>query len=69
MNQIITAVWLVNCFLLKERTVKILKFRTMCYNHPKSLTKWLFLSVLHPKDAEGIANSVDSDQTAPLGEV
>ena len=24
---------------------------------------------MHPKDAEGIANSVDPDQTAPLGEV
>ena len=25
--------------------------------------------VMHPKDAEGIANSVDPDQTAPLGAV
>ena len=24
---------------------------------------------MHPKDAEGIANSVDPDQTAPLGAV
>ena len=24
------------------------------------------LRVMHPKDAEGIANSVDPDQTAPL---
>ena len=37
----------------------------MCCNHPKSLTKWLFPSVLHLKDAERIANSVDPDQTAP----
>ena len=27
------------------------------------------LRVMHPKDAEGIANSVDPDQTAPLGAV
>ena len=27
------------------------------------------LRVLHPKDAEGIANSVDPDQIAPLGAV
>ena len=27
------------------------------------------LKVMHPKDAEGIANSVDLDQTAPLGAV
>ena len=26
-------------------------------------------AVMHPKDADGIANSVDSDQTAPLGAV
>ena len=24
---------------------------------------------MHPKDAEGIANSVDADQTAPVGTV
>ena len=29
----------------------------------------LFIRVMHPKDAEGIANSVDPDQTAPLGAV
>ena len=28
--------------------------------------RWLFLRVMHPKDAEGIANRVDPDQTAPL---
>ena len=52
-------------------TVKILKFgmpENLC-NHPKSLTRWLFLRVMHPKDAEGIANSVDPDQTAPIGAV
>ena len=51
--------------------IKILKFRTpkICCNHPKSLTKLIFHRVMHRKDAEGIANSVDSDQTAPLGAV
>ena len=29
----------------------------------------VFLRVMHPKDSEGIANSVDPDQTAPLGAV
>ena len=38
-------------------------------NHPKSWTRWRFLRVIHPKDAEGIENSVDLDQTAPLGAV
>ena len=30
---------------------------------------WLYYTVMHPKDADGIANSVDPDQTAPLGAV
>ena len=41
----------------------------ICCNYPKNWTRWLFLRVMHPKDAEGIANSVDPDQTAPLGAV
>ena len=55
-------------------TVKILKFRTPEIHpklkfrtpeiHPKRLTRWLFLGVMHPKDAEGIANSED-----PVGAV
>ena len=35
----------------------------ICCNHPKSWTRWCFLRVIHPKDAEGIANSVDPDQS------
>ena len=27
---------------------------------------WLYHKIMSPKDAEGIANSVDLDQTAPL---
>ena len=38
-------------------------------NHPKIWTKWLYQRAVHPKDAAGIANSVDPDQTAPLGAV
>ena len=30
---------------------------------------WLYHRVTIPKDADGIANSVDPDQTAPLGAV
>ena len=43
--------------------------KKMCCNYPKSWTRWLFLRVKHPKDAEGIANSVDPNQTAPLGAI
>ena len=39
-------------------TVNFLHIRT-----PK--TRWHFLGVMRPKDAEGIANSVDPDHTAP----
>ena len=39
-------------------TVNFLHIRT-----PK--TRWHFIGVMHPKDAEGIANSVDPDHTAP----
>ena len=40
-----------------------------CCNHPKSWTRWRNLRVIHPKDAERMANNVDPDQTAPLGAV
>ena len=30
---------------------------------------WLYHRVMSPNDAEGMANSVDPDQTAPLGAV
>ena len=30
---------------------------------------WLYPRVMSPNDADGMANSVDPDQTAPLGAV
>ena len=51
----------------KNFTVKFLNIRTTeknCCNPHKSRTKWLFHIVMRPKDAQGIANSVDPDQTA-----
>ena len=41
--------------------------RKICYNPPKVRTKWFYHRVKRPKDAHGMANSVDPDQTAPLG--
>ena len=38
-------------------------------NEPKGsgeLTRWLYLRLMRPKDAEGTANSVDPDQTVPI---
>ena len=39
----------------------------ICCNHSKIWTMWLYHSVMSPNDADGMANSVDPDQTAPLG--
>ena len=36
----------------------------MYCNQPKTWTRWCFLRVMHPKDAEGIANSVDPPRGA-----
>ena len=51
---------------------KVPKFsdaRKLCCNLPKIQTKRTNLRVLCQKDACGIANSADPDQTAPLGAV
>ena len=40
--------------------------RKICCNHPKIQTRWLYHRVMRPKDAEGIANSVDPDKTTIL---
>ena len=34
-------------------------------NCPKNRTVWFYNAIMQPKDAERIASSVDSDQTAP----
>ena len=41
----------------------------ICCNHSKILTIWLYHRVMSPNDADGMAKSVDPDQTAPLGAV
>ena len=41
----------------------------ICCNHTKIWTMWLCHRVMSPNDADGMANSVDPDQTAPLGAV
>ena len=40
--------------------------QNICCNHSKIWTMWLYHRVMSPKDADGMANSVDPDQTAPL---
>ena len=49
----------------KVGTVKVLKnsdTQKVCFNHSKSWTRCLCLIVVRPKDADGMANSVDGDQ-------
>ena len=38
-----------------------------CFNHSKIWTMWLYHRVRSPNGADGMANSADPDQTAPLG--
>ena len=35
--------------------------RKICCNHPKNWTKWLYLCVMCPEDADRMANNVDPD--------
>ena len=41
----------------------------ICCNHFKIWTMWLYHGVMSPNDADGMANSVDPGQTAPLGAI
>ena len=43
--------------------------QNICCNHSKIWIMWLYHRVMSPNDADGMANSVDPDQTAPLGAV
>ena len=45
---------------------KNLDTRNICGKHPKIQTRWFYRKVMHPKDADGMTNSVDPDKTAPL---
>ena len=56
-----------NCTYRKIPT--FLDARKLFCNPPKIQTKRLNLRVFRQKDANGIANSEDPDQTAPVGAV
>ena len=59
----------------KEGNIQYRKFpkysdtQKICSNHSKIWTMWLYHRVMCPKNADRMANSVDPDQTAPLGAV
>ena len=58
-----TLIWVYHKFPKYSDTQK------MCCNHSKILTMWLYHTVMSPNDVDGKANSVDPDQTAPLGAI
>ena len=58
--------------LIQTITVKILNIgtpKTITMICPKMEQVWLNNAAMCPKDADGMANSVEPDQTAPLGAV
>ena len=55
----------VDCKCLSYRkNSKIWDTSNNCHNCPKNRKVWCNIALMHPKDADGIANSVDPDQTA-----
>ena len=57
------------CIVRYPKFPKYLDTQNICCNHSKIWTLWLYHRVMSPNDADGMANSVDPDQTAPLGAV
>ena len=55
--------------VMYRKVSKISDARNLCCNLPKIQTKNPNLRVFSPEDANGIANSENPDQTAPLGAV
>ena len=58
------------CGSIKYRKVpKFSDARKLCCNLPQIKQRGKTLRIFHPKDVNGIANSEDPDQIAPLGAV
>ena len=47
-----------------SKNSKIWDTSNNCHNCPKNRKVWCNIALMHPKDADGMANSVDPDQTA-----
>ena len=47
-----------------RKNSKIWDTSNNCHNCPKNRKVWRNIALMHPKDADGMANSVDPDQTA-----
>ena len=57
---------MVNTFMGNNyrKNSKIWDTSNNCHNCPKNRKVWCNIALMHPKDADGMANSVDPDQTA-----
>ena len=49
---------------LYRKNSKIKDTSNNCHNCPKNRKVWRNIALMHPKDADGMASSVDPDQTA-----
>ena len=62
-----TALWSGRCVTrYHHKNPKNSDTRKVCCNRSKIWTRWPYIRIMHPKVAEGMANSADPDQTAPL---
>ena len=50
--------------VIDTKNSKIWDTSNNCHNCPKNRKVWCNIALMHPKDADGMANSVDLDQTA-----
>ena len=55
---------LVSIFNYYRKNSKIWDTSNNCHNCPKNRKVLCNIALMHPKDADGMANSVDPDQTA-----
>ena len=56
--------WAILWVLYYRKNSKIWDTSNNCHNCPKNRKVWCNIALMHPKDADGMANSVDPDQTA-----
>ena len=54
------------CVKMYRKSPKHSDTQKICCHYSKNWTMWLYHRVMSPNDADGRANSVDPDQTAPL---
>ena len=55
-------------YLMFRKFPKYSDTQKICCKHSQIWTMWLYHRVMSPNDADGMANSMDPDQTAPLSE-